>query len=746
MIKQPLQNMPSEEAPMLEWALYYAGIGIPVFPIKPRTKDKYYEDREHLGKPTKQYPKGTPYSWKEQATTDTEQIKKAFTKHPDANIGGVTGNGFYGLDRDERESGSGSVSIAKWEKEGILPGKVNLETWTSITGSGSNQFFYYLSPELVQLAREHGKNYAGDADMIEPGSHVDTRGDGRYVVLPPSTHPNGRKYMWDTKKNPATIQIADFDKTIEYLFEHKSTNGSAGDKKETALRSLANGEKVPKGSRRAYMLSRVGQLVHKLMDICDDNAIVAAAMQIARNDLDTTVPLDSGWDGLQRDIESMVYDMRYKILKDREEGTWTDYGYNVNAWRLEHPGEEPPTPINWAEMKAAGDRLRAKEAAAKENKKEDPGKPEPVADPYPDLITITANDLLKKEIPPLKYVIEGLLPAGFGLLAAPPKSFKSFLCLQICVAVCQGVNILGRSTNKTRCLYYDLESGNRRPQQRLIDMGLDMVPGLDFVTREELQEYQKRRGIDEPLTLANGFAEVLDAHLKRNPDIGLVIVDVFGKIRTEQKRTQQLYEHDYADVGKLQAITTRHNVCILAAHHTTKGKDENNPYNNMGGSTGLFGAADFAWIINKTKFSDKEATLHTAGRDIEQNELAITWDSGTLNWQYKGTAEEVQAAKDFEEYEQSAVVNAIRILLRTSQGRWQGTVTEIIKASQYYSQHIYDSPQKVGKDIDKFEPLLLKKDGIRIDKGRDKGKSRDRIMTIYKADRTSNFEDEIKTD
>ena len=365
MINAIQSKEPSEDAPRVEWAVYYAKMGIPVFPIKPRTKDEYYPDYEHLGKPTKKHPKGTPYSWAAQATTDIERVKKAFQDHPEANIGGVMGNGLYGVDVDIRTDGNGFDFISKWEQEKILPGNVNFNTWTSITGSGSRQFFYYLLPEYVENARNNYIDLAGDAGMIEPDSHVDTRGDGRYVVLPPSLHPNGNRYRWDDDKKPSTICIADFDRTIEYLFTHK---GSKAKNPKGKSYHKENDEKVPKGSRRAYILSKVGELVNKMIDITDDRAIVAAAMQIAHDDLDTSEPLDSGWDGLERDIESMVYDFRSAIEKEREDENRIDWSYSVRAWYLEHPGEKLSDPVNWDEVRAAGERRKNNELQLPESK------------------------------------------------------------------------------------------------------------------------------------------------------------------------------------------------------------------------------------------------------------------------------------------------------------------------------------------------------------------------------------------
>ena len=360
--KPAMTKMPDDTAPVIEWAEYYSRIGLKIFPVKPRTKNEYYADYKHRGKPSKKYPNGSPYSWQSQATNDTEDVKKIWTKYPDANIGCCTGNGLYVLDIDERETGSGKATIKKWEKEGKLPSPVNITTWTSITGTDSEQKFYYLSPEYVELARQNKIDLAGDADMIEEGSHVDTRGDGRYVILPPSIHPNGKRYRWDKERNPSTIEIADFDRTIEFIFTQKS-NKKKG-RKAGFSSTLSSSEKIPKGSRRAYMLSKAGELVNKLVDTASDSVIVAALMQIAHTDLDLSEPLDSGWDGLERDMEKVVSDYRASIEKDRKEGQTTDWKYCMRAWYMEHPNEKPHEPIDWDEIRNAGDKRKKKELSA----------------------------------------------------------------------------------------------------------------------------------------------------------------------------------------------------------------------------------------------------------------------------------------------------------------------------------------------------------------------------------------------
>ena len=140
------------------WALRYAADGFAVFPCKPGGK-------EPLGSLV---PNGCL-----NATTDTETIKGWWTKCPNANIGLVTG------------AKSGLAVVDLDGSEGIASGRrLNLVSSVSaITGNGMQLF--YSDPD--------GK-LANTVKKISLG--VDTRGTGGYVVVPPSLHPNGKRYAW----------------------------------------------------------------------------------------------------------------------------------------------------------------------------------------------------------------------------------------------------------------------------------------------------------------------------------------------------------------------------------------------------------------------------------------------------------------------------------------------------------------------------------------------------------------------
>ena len=200
---------------MKEWALYYASLGLAVFPLKPHGKAPL-----------------TEHGCKD-ATWEETQIERWWARWPSAGIGIATGEASGGLlvidlDVDEDKGIDGRESLRRWEMEhGPLPGN----TWLSITGRGGYHYFYRVNRET--------KNRAG----LYEG--VDVRGDGGYIVAPPSIHPNGRAYEWE--QGPEDTPLAEADGRVWAFL-------AGGDKSQRAEgqgcgQSFEAPEQIPEGQR-----------------------------------------------------------------------------------------------------------------------------------------------------------------------------------------------------------------------------------------------------------------------------------------------------------------------------------------------------------------------------------------------------------------------------------------------------------------------------------------------------------------
>lgn len=225
---------------LLEAALKYAKMGWAVFPCSPDTK-----------KPL------TPHGCKD-AKKDLGAIRAWWQRYPNASIAVATGSMsnliMIDEDLDEIEGKDGPHNMMLWEREnGDLP-----ETVVVITGRGGrHRYFKYYKDDI--------RNRAG---IIKD---VDVRGEGGYAILPPSHHPNGTLYEWES--SPDEIEIAEVD--------------------ENVLKFLAIGKEIKEKGQKLKLdnVIQSGQrntTMHKLACSLQaqglkDNAIMAAVQQENEN-------------------------------------------------------------------------------------------------------------------------------------------------------------------------------------------------------------------------------------------------------------------------------------------------------------------------------------------------------------------------------------------------------------------------------------------------------------------------------
>lgn len=148
---------PRSTPDLLASALWYASVGLHVFPLQPRSKQPY--PKTHGLK---------------DATTEAEQVRQWWADRPDSNVGIATGHIVDVVDID------GPAGVASWARTDFphILGKV------STPRAGGNHLY---------VAATSGR---GNKAGILPG--VDYRGLGGYVVAPPSVNADGVAYAWYT--------------------------------------------------------------------------------------------------------------------------------------------------------------------------------------------------------------------------------------------------------------------------------------------------------------------------------------------------------------------------------------------------------------------------------------------------------------------------------------------------------------------------------------------------------------------
>ncbi len=228
---------------------------------------------------------------------------------------------------------------------------------------------------------------------------------------------------------------------------------------------------------------------------------------------------------------------------------------------------------------------------------------------------ITARQLQMMEFPPPRWVIDELLPVGVTLLAARPKAGKSWLALQAAVAVASGGRFLGYyDVDAGDALYLDLESTPRRMQGRLRTMA------LHGAWPDRLTIVNSWGAGDDALTQ-------IDAWCEQTPNARLVVIDILARIRGAFEARMDRYDYDYRFLQQLNALAERRNIAVLVLHHTRKAKGDD-VYDEISGSTGVFGAVNAAWVMTANLSVAGERLLHVRGRDIINDEpVAIRWNN-----------------------------------------------------------------------------------------------------------------------
>lgn len=183
--------MSRDDSDMLNAALAHAARGWPVFPCSPQNKQPLVtaevksEGGLHL------------------ATTDERQIREWWTRWPRAMIGVPTGSrsGFIAIDLDPREHAADDMLAAL--KQWAVGDRSLPPCAVSRTQSGGLHLLFAMPPEKDDRGKPCG-NRAGLFRKVEAAGeaireHVDVRGEGGYIIVPPSRMASGAAYEWEVE-------------------------------------------------------------------------------------------------------------------------------------------------------------------------------------------------------------------------------------------------------------------------------------------------------------------------------------------------------------------------------------------------------------------------------------------------------------------------------------------------------------------------------------------------------------------
>src|SRR5215471_17495975 len=191
---------------VLEAAREYTKRGFSVIPIQPRGKKALI-----------------PWEPYQKERADAAEVERWFTSSPTANIAIVTGaiSDLVVIDLD--------YEPAKDKLKSLLGDYDLSEVPRSRTGKGWQLFFKHPGVQMQNRT------------AVIPG--MDVRGDGGYVVAPPSVHPNERRNQW---KVPLSDDLPKLPSALFELITAANSNGNGYRERFNTAEALKG---VPHGQR-----------------------------------------------------------------------------------------------------------------------------------------------------------------------------------------------------------------------------------------------------------------------------------------------------------------------------------------------------------------------------------------------------------------------------------------------------------------------------------------------------------------
>lgn len=285
-----------------------------------------------------------------------------------------------------------------------------------------------------------------------------------------------------------------------------------------------------------------------------------------------------------------------------------------------------------------------------------------------ELKMYSSEYIMNTPMKPIEYCVDGLISQGLFILAGAPKVGKSWLALDMCLSIAKGEKVLGKETSCGHVVYLSLEDSLIRLQNRLYELTDDPSDNLHFAIMAE--------------SISNGLPEQIEYCRKRFDDLKIVFIDTLQMVRNESESS---YSSDYKELSVMKALADKLGIAIVLVHHTRKCSDSD-PFNMISGSTGLSGCVDGSMVLIESKRGSRKAKLYCVGRDIENQEINVVFESS--RWKVSDEIKNIEP-----DYFSFAVHDFM-----VTQKKFKGSATELAeKLSALLHKEVFSN--RVKKDL-----------------------------------------------
>lgn len=215
---------------------------------------------------------------------------------------------------------------------------------------------------------------------------------------------------------------------------------------------------------------------------------------------------------------------------------------------------------------------------------------------------ISSVEIMNTPMKKQRFIVDRMIYPGIHILSGDPKIGKSWMMLDMCLAVAKGEDFLGRKTEQGQVVYMALEDTFVSLQSRMYELTDEPSENLFFTLLAN--------------SIGSGLEEDLQECKKMFPDLKMIVIDTLQKIRNN---IDTKYGADYQELSILKSIADHLGVAIVLVHHNRKARDSN-PNNLISGTNGIAGCADGLLVFTR---NGENAKLHISGRGAPSLELNL---------------------------------------------------------------------------------------------------------------------------
>ena len=499
----------------------YAKIGLAVLPLKP---DK------------------TPYTTNgfKDATKDAAIISTWWARWPKANIGIATGQisgGICVIDQDEKNGEHGINEFSKWVDDNTL---YIDDTWESKTASGGRHTFFRST---VPVACRTG---------WLPG--VDVRGDGGYIVVPPSVLADGSKYEWLSSPEDLDGPISnEDDEDVEYII-HEINNKSSNGEPFRLPETLDKGRRNDTLYKYACSLRAQGW---------EGDEILSAVQTFNKTHAGEPLPDDE----IQKLVNSALTKEKGTSRKEDKEQSNRDF----SQIKLVKASDVLKMDLPKLNVLVGVD------------------------EDVPFLVEGTCILSSKSKMGKSWFALNmcAAISSGHDLFG-----YKTNRCGTLYIDLETVIQ-----TQQGRLKKLEGEYG--KPDDHFYLNGYDSMKA------------KNDKGIEDIPRLGDGLQEAIENFLNQDPTIGIIVIDIFNNVLKSRRRDISEYDFMYENIGYLNRIAKTHHISIVIVVHSRKTVDPSDPFQDILGSTALQGATDQMIVMYKAKYNDKLTHFSVKGRTID---------------------------------------------------------------------------------------------------------------------------------